>query len=336
MPRPRKLAGTPIGGQFAQTNRPSATLALVDNDTDENGPSGAIVDALLELERDGARQADRYKAVGRIVTCLTASARDMVGDKARAGPDWSSRSTRLGRLEELADAALLRAAGQSGLDDEAHSRLIRGVSSQMSTDLWRAALHHVRARVATVATGSASPSDDQVRDAQSAPGPVSEPQAAPGAGQSSWVCPADAPHATVGRRCTTCGVTRIANAGPSESVPPFDPHDGETVVARRVTSEPGNRIRLDSIDWTVCGDPDEEGGERAQMLGTVVIGSTPLHCLALEVRDDASRIQRALQRGDDLGDDLGDAARALSDDGPYEAVEIDGRSYALFLSPHAR
>lgn len=330
MPQPRKPAGTPIGGQFAQTNRPSATLALVDNDTDENGPSGAIVDALLELERDGARQVERYAAVGRVVACLPTSARDVVEEKARGGADWSSRDTRLGELEELADAALRRAARESGLDDESYNRLIRGVSSQMSTDVWRAALHHVRAGVAGVATGSHGPSDDEVRGAHSAPGSVSE--AHPGAGQPSWVCPVDASHETVGRRCTTCGVTGIANSEPTESVPPFDPHDGETVVARRATSEPGNRIRLDAIDWMACGDPDEEGGEEAQLLGTVVIGSTPLHCLALEVRDDASGIQRSLQRDDDLVD----AARALGDDGPYETADIDGRSYVLFLSPHSR
>lgn len=93
-----------------------------------------------------------------------------------------------------------------------------------------------------------------------------------------------------------------------------------------------DRIDPAGIDWTACGDPDEPGGEDAQLLGTVWIGSTPFHALALQVEDQDGGIQTALQRDEDLGM----AMNALGDQSPYETVEIDGRPYVLLLSPHAR
>ena len=92
-------------------------------------------------------------------------------------------------------------------------------------------------------------------------------------------------------------------------------------------------VRIDptSIAWTTCGDLDSPGGEEAQLLGTMTVGQTPFHVLALQV-EDTDDDQRALQRDDDLVD----AMRALGDDVPYETVEIDGRPYVLLISPHGR
>jgi hypothetical protein len=87
-----------------------------------------------------------------------------------------------------------------------------------------------------------------------------------------------------------------------------------------------------SVDWTACGDSDEPGGEDAQLLGTVWIGRTPFHALALQVDDRDDGIQTALQRDEDLGM----AMNALGDQEPYGTVEIGGRPYVLLLSPHAR
>jgi hypothetical protein len=92
-----------------------------------------------------------------------------------------------------------------------------------------------------------------------------------------------------------------------------------------------SHIDPSSIDWTVCGKPDDPGGEAAQLLGTVTIGKTPFRVLALQV-DAGSEVQRSLQRDDDLGA----AMNALGDQEPYETVEIKGRPYVLLLSPHAR
>lgn len=93
----------------------------------------------------------------------------------------------------------------------------------------------------------------------------------------------------------------------------------------------GERIDPTGIDWVTCGDLDSPGGEEAQLLGTITVGQTPFHVLALQVEDTDDH-QRALQRDDDLVD----AMRSLGDEASYETVEIDGRPYVLLISPHAR
>lgn len=309
MVQSRRPAGTPVGGQFAAVNRPGASLALVD------GESGTVHDSLIELDRDGARQVARYEAVGSICAHLPAATRRVTDDVAAGVGAFDFDS-----VEQLADVALRYSARLNGLNDEAYDRLMHCLPSQMSTDIWRAARHHAREAVAELAGGAPTTSAARAH-------PAGTSQEATSARSGDWVCPVDASHETTGGRCTTCGASEIANSQSTEPAPPVDaPSEGLTAGYRQST--PNNRIDIEALDWTYCGDQDDEGGEKAQMLGTVFIDSTPFHVLALQVED--GDVQRALQRDDDLGM----AMSALGDQAPYETVEIDGREYVLLLSPH--
>ena len=91
-------------------------------------------------------------------------------------------------------------------------------------------------------------------------------------------------------------------------------------------------IDLSNVDFIEAGDPEEPGGAKAQLYGTIQIGQVPFHVMALQVTSGDDEPQVALQRDEDLAS----AMEALGDQGPYETVEIDGRCYVLLISPHAR
>ena len=288
----RVAAGVPTGGQFASTSRPEATgIELADDDREH------IIEALLDIERLGANNAERYAQIGRVAAALPSAARSVVGEVL--DDHWRSlHDDNTAVIEQLAEIALRRAATRAGTENGQIDPLLTGLSKQaMKTDLERAARYHVR---------QALRSED--------------------CGDPTWVCPVDPSHATLDGRCITCGASKVANTSSTETAPPPDPAEGEAASSRAK-----HRIDPADIDWTACGDPDEPGGEDAQLLGTVTIGQTPFHVLALQVEDD-DKVQTALQRDEDLAA----AMEALGDQSPYETVEIDGRAYVLLLSPHAR
>lgn len=309
--QPRRPAGTPTGGQFASTNRPEARGIHLVEDDPSSGEHDEISRALREIEQLGAENAERMVQVGKVAAALPAVARLVVAEAM--DHRRSSRGTDPDAIvAALAEIALARAFHRSGTSHATSDDLLSGLSrSALSTDLERAARFHVR---------------------QALWGEVD--------GDMTWVCPADPSHLTRDGVCTSCGAMRAPNDGAHEQVPieameptgedAFSGHPATWSSSPSITQGDG-RLELSSMDWTACGDADEPGGEEAQLLGTLQIGSTPFHVLALQV-EDSDVGQRAVQRDDDLVDTM----RALGDEAPYETVEIGGRSYVLLISPHAR
>jgi hypothetical protein len=321
MVQSRRPAGTPVGGQFASVNRPGTRLSLVDGEGDDG--RGGLLDALAQIDRDGAIQAAKYERVGHVLMCVPASARGVVSEAIDGGVSWPAGGPEIEELDRLTDVAIYRAACLIGIDRPSLDGFLRTLPSQMKTDIWRSARYQVRQAIA---------SDGQAPTGSATAGQATTGQATTGQiGQRSWVCPVDASHATVGQRCTTCGIVGIANAESAESVPPSDERGGVAADAFAPRPRSENRIDPASLDWTYCGYSDEPGGEAAAMLGTAYIGTTPFHVLALQVQD-SDGIQRALQRDDDLSQ----AMDALGDEAPYATVEVDGREYVFLISPHAR
>lgn len=309
--QPRRPAGTPTGGQFASTNRPEARGIHLVEDDPSSGEHDEISRALREIEQLGAENAERMVQVGRVAAALPAAARLVVGEAMdhRRSPRDAEPDAMVAALAEI---TLARALHRAGTGHATSDHLLSGLSrSAMSTDLERAARFHVRQAL----RGDAD-------------------------GDTTWVCPADPSHPTRDGVCTSCGAMRAPNDGAHEQVPieAMEPTGEDAFSGHLATgagsasiAHGGGRLELSGIDWTACGDADEPGGEEAQLLGTVQIGSTPFHVLALQVEDNDVG-QRALQRDDDLVDTM----RALGDEAPYETVEVGGRSYVLLISPHAR
>ena len=380
--QPRRPAGTPVGGQFAPTNRPEARdFHLV-----EEGPASGEHDirgALLKIEQLGADSAERMVQVGKVAAALRSAARSVVGEAL----DGRRRSRRDddAAVATLAELAIARAVHRSGAGHGRIEDLLSGLSApDTKTSLERAARHYVR---------RALQADDE--------------------GDTSWVCPVNPSHATRDGVCTSCGAARSTNSDAVFGNPPVelmeptgedaeddDPPD-ELVAAKpgsgtasAVPSKPervlrelvsafyrlqdeadeGNdddmasaferaagmldaaitsafsgydlapnsksatsrrhsaHIDLAEVNWIEGGDPEEPGGAKAQLYGTVQIDQAPFHVMALQVTQNDKEPQAALQRDDDLVS----AMKALGDQGPYETVEIGGRPYVLLLSPHAR
>lgn len=318
MTQPRRPAGTPVGGQFAPASRPEASgIHLVEDDLATN-EHDEIRQALLEIEQLGAKHVDRIVSLGKVATALPNAARSVVADVV--GQDDALRDDpERAFINPLADIALARAVRGAGFEHGLIENLVSGLSAEdMQTSFERAARFHVR---------------DALRH---------EP-----AGDTSWVCPADPSHATRDGICTSCGAMRSANMGGEVGEPPvevMEPNGEDAAITDAFSgyeqaprSQPSAsrsdvHIDLSNVDFIEAGDPEEPGGAKAQLYGTVQIGQVPFHVMALQVTSGDDEPQVALQRDEDLAS----AMEALGDQGPYETVEIDGRCYVLLISPHAR
>lgn len=293
--QPRRPAGVPAGGQFAPTSRPAPSGIRLVEDEPAASEQHQISEALLEIDALGADNAERMVQVGHVAAALPAAARSVVGEALDAS--WQSRVDDHDKLVgELAGYALYRATLHAGVDDGDLDGVLSGLSRQaMRTDLERAARHHVRQAL-------------RVEDE----------------GDTSWLCPADPAHETIDGRCTTCGATGTTNEASAEAVPAVDEPEEGPAPARPGLIDPAD------IDLAPSGNPWASGGEDAQLVGTIQVGSTPFHVLALQVEE--AEVQRSLQRDEDLGAVM----ETLGDQGPYETVEIEGRSYVLLISPYQR
>ncbi len=175
-PQPRISAGVPTGGQFARSSRPEASgVELVDDESDP------VRQALSDIERLGAENAERYTVMARVAAALPSAARAVVED-AFDELCLSRRDDDTVAIPQLAETVLRRAAGWAGIEDEWFDDTMRSSPKQMVTDLERAARYHVRRAF--------SLEDD---------------------GDTSWVCPIDPGHATRDGVCTACGVRRVSN-----------------------------------------------------------------------------------------------------------------------------
>lgn len=82
--------------------------------------------------------------------------------------------------------------------------------------------------------------------------------------------------------------------------------------------------------WEPTGDAEAPGGTQAIISTTVLIAGTPHHVVAYEVT--GSDPQSAVQ-GDD---DLEHFATATAADGPFATMDLEGRDYAVFITPFSR
>ena len=204
--QPRVPAGVPTGGQFALTHRPEASgVELVD---DERDP---VRQALSDIERLGADNAERYTVMARVAAALPSAARAVVGETLDEDR-LSCRDDDTVAIPQLAETVLRRAAGWAGIGDEWFDDTMRSIPKQMVTDLERAARYHVRRAF--------SLEDD---------------------GDTSWVCPIDPGHATRDGICAVCGVRSIVNHPGTEQVPTFNEPEGGATLTRR--SEAGVQSR---------------------------------------------------------------------------------------------
>jgi hypothetical protein len=108
------------------------------------------------------------------------------------------------------------------------------------------------------------------------------------------------------------------------------------------------KIDVEAITWNACGP---EHDRTAKLITEVVIGGTSHHLEAYavvenEILDDSvpthtarelgyapTRTEQVLQVSSDVID-VGDLEQCFPGDGAFETVEIEGRSYILFLSPY--
>lgn len=91
-------------------------------------------------------------------------------------------------------------------------------------------------------------------------------------------------------------------------------------------------IPLNDIIWDACG-PDED--PKSRLIATLTIGGVHHHLEALAVVNDEKGEQ--IPVGDECGpvsDQFIKCDVAFSGDGPFETVEIEGRTYCLFMSPY--
>ena len=216
----RVPGGVPTGGQFAPTNRPEATgVELVDDEqgATERDPARR---ALLEIEQLGARRLAAYERLGRVAAALPASARAIVVDHRGNGGKIDARDA---TLAPWADLAMRRAIAVSSQDDDPVAAVFSIANGEFRTDLERAARHHVRQALS-------------IEDV----------------GDTGWVCPSDPSHATLGGRCTTCGVAKAANSSGIEQVPPRDaPEDGPAPARAPLARSDGRVTQDHAVDGGV-------------------------------------------------------------------------------------
>lgn len=88
------------------------------------------------------------------------------------------------------------------------------------------------------------------------------------------------------------------------------------------------QIPLEALQFRAAGGGSES---EAYLLGTVRIGPALFHVDAIAV----SYTEQGEQVADDSAYDsmLSDLVAAFSPDHPFEAIEINGRDYAIFLQP---
>lgn len=94
-------------------------------------------------------------------------------------------------------------------------------------------------------------------------------------------------------------------------------------------------LELTTLTWEAIGTslgPDVD--PRGRLLATLILGGASFHVEAFEVRQDDKLGQVGVD--DDVHIIFSEFANAAGGDGPFETVEIEGRDYAVFMSPFCR
>jgi hypothetical protein len=96
-----------------------------------------------------------------------------------------------------------------------------------------------------------------------------------------------------------------------------------------VSASPGQTPRnsLSSIRWS---RPDRDS---TTLLATLVLGGYCMHLEAIEVElDDHNGLQEAVEP--DYYGRIEDLHSGAGADGPFDTIEIEGRTYCLFATPY--
>ena len=366
-PQPRISAGVPTGGQFARTNRPEATdVELVD---DEGDPVRQALSDIERLGAETADcYAEMGRAAAALPSTARTVVGEALGTSSRHD-DRDALVPRLAEIA-LRRAAWRAGIAGERLDDVLRG-IPKFMVGSIRTDLERSARYHVRQALSLEDDGDTSwvcpvdpghatrdgicvacgvrsianhPGTEQVPAFDEPEGAVPSSTSAARSGVGSDVPSKPEP---VLRELVSelHWLQTEADAGNDDDMASFwgraagmlDAAIADAFSGHGAGREPTqnrvdkNSIDPASIDWTACGDADEPGGEDAQLLGTIQIGPTSFHVLALQVEGE-QEAQRSLQRDEDLSLVM----NALGDQSPYETVEIDGRPYVLLISPHSR
>jgi hypothetical protein len=104
------------------------------------------------------------------------------------------------------------------------------------------------------------------------------------------------------------------------------------------------KISLDRITWSPCGPDDDP---KAKLIATLTIGGVHHHLEAYQVEMLETELAVSPGRARELGyvpttteqvpvEAIADLFpdEAFPGDGPFETVEIEGRTYCLFMSPY--
>lgn len=86
-------------------------------------------------------------------------------------------------------------------------------------------------------------------------------------------------------------------------------------------------IPLNAIQWRDSSEDDD----RSRLLGTIIVAGCYMHLEAYEMIEDEDGVQQF--RGS-YGESADQVYAAISAEGPWETVEMNGRHYVLIATPH--